>query len=52
MSRILDRVLLLALLIVLAGLAAHLLSLTVRAASMAAMTSIMDAMEIVSRIRT
>lgn len=49
MSRVIDRVLLLALLVILAGLAAHLLSLTVGAVLTASMTPIADALEHVLR---
>ncbi len=52
MSHLIDRVLLLALLIILAGLAAHFLSLTVGAVLTAAMTPITDALDHVLRART
>lgn len=47
-----DRVLLLALPVILAGLVAHLLSLTVSAVLMASMTPIADALNHVLRMRT
>lgn len=52
MSRLIDRALLLALLVVLAGLAAHLLSLTVGAVLTAAMTAIADTLDHVLKIYT
>ena len=52
MSHLIDRVLLLALLIILAGLAAHFLSLTVGAVLSAAMTPIADVLDHVVRVST
>ena len=52
MSHLIDRVLLLALLIILAGLAAHFLSLTVGAVLSAAMTPIADVLAHVVRVST
>jgi hypothetical protein len=52
MSHLIDRVLLLALLIILADLAAHFLSLTVGAVLTAAMTPIADALDHVLRVST
>lgn len=52
MSHLIDRVLLLALLIILAGLAAHFLSLTVGAVLTATMTPIADVLDHVVRVST
>jgi len=49
MSRVIDRVLLVALLVILAGIFANLLSLTVGAVLTASMTPIADALEHVLR---
>ena len=50
MSRLIDHALLLALLAILAGLAAHILSLTVGAVLTASMTPIADALDHVLKI--
>lgn len=50
MSRMIDRALLLVLLVILAGLAAHILSLTVGAVLTASMTPIADALDHVLKI--
>ena len=50
MSHMIDRALLMALLVILAGLAAHILSLTVSAVMTASMTPIADALDHVLKI--
>lgn len=52
MSHLIDRVLLLALLIILAGLAAHFLALTVGAVLAAAMAPIADVLDHVVKVST